>query len=439
MYHFIGIKGSGMSALAQIMTKLGYEVQGSDVEKHFFTQIELDKLNVKIYPFDKENIKQGQIIVRGTTFNEENCEEVKKAKELNLKIYDYPEMLGELTKKFDTIAICGCHGKTTTTGMLSYVLNNTIGCNYLIGDGTGDANPKNKNFVIEACEYQKHFLNYHPKYTIITNIDLDHVDFYKNIDEIIQTFDEFCSQTSEKIIACGDNDNIRKLKNKNIIYYGLNEDNDIKATNIEYTKDGSSFDCIINNSLFGRFNLHIYGKHMIQNALAVIYISKILGLTKEEIENKINTFPGVKRRFTETKIGTNIIIDDYAHHPNEIKAMINSVKQKYPDKKLITVFQPHTFSRTKQFIKDYIEIFNKVDFAYFTEIYKSREKQEDYPDIKTHLITDHIKHSEIITLEDKDKFKNLENSVILIMSPNELKLLVDNIKEALQEQIKIPN
>ena len=119
--------------------------------------------------------------------------------------------------------------------------------------------------------------------------------------------------------------------------------------------------------------------------------------------------------------------------------MINSVKQKYPDKQLITVFQPHTFSRTKQFIKDYIEIFNKVDFAYFIDIYKSREKQEDYPDIKTHLIRDHIKNSEIITLEDKDKFKTLENSVILIMSPNELKLLVDNIKEALQEQIKIPN
>ncbi len=437
MYHFIGIKGSGMSALAQVMTKLGYEVEGSDITEHFFTQIELDKLHVKLLPFDKDNIKEGQTIVRGTTFNENNNEEVKRAKELNLKIFDYPEMLGELTKKFDTIAICGTHGKTTTTGLLSSVLNNTIGTNYLIGDGTGDADPKNKNFVIEACEYQKHFLNYYPKYTIITNIDLDHVDFYHNIDEIIDAFQEFVDRTSTKVIACGDDLNTRKLVSDKIIYYGLNSDNDIRATNIEYTKDGSSFDCIINNELFGRFNLHIYGKHMIQNALAVIYISKELGLSKEVIEKEINSFKGVKRRFTEVVVGSNIVVDDYAHHPNEVKAMINSVKQKYPDKKLITVFQPHTFSRTKEFHKDFIEIFNDVDFAYFTEIYKSREKQEDYPDVHTSMITDKVLNSKIITLEDYNEFKDFENSVILIMSPNELTTLRDGIINVLKEKEKL--
>ena len=437
MYHFIGIKGSGMSALAQVMTKLGYEVEGSDITEHFFTQIELDKLHVKLLPFDKDNIKEGQTIVRGTTFNENNNEEVKRAKELNLKIFDYPEMLGELTKKFDTIAICGTHGKTTTTGLLSSVLNNTIGTNYVIGDGTGDADPKNKNFVIEAREYQKHFLNYYPKYTIITNIDLDHVDFYHNIDEIIDAFQEFVDRTSTKVIACGDDLNTRKLVSDKIIYYGLNSDNDIRATNIEYTKDGSSFDCIINNELFGRFNLHIYGKHMIQNALAVIYISKELGLSKEVIEKEINSFKGVKRRFTEVVVGSNIVVDDYAHHPNEVKAMINSVKQKYPDKKLITVFQPHTFSRTKEFHKDFIEIFNDVDYAYFTEIYKSREKQEDYPDVHTSMITDKVLNSKIITLEDYNEFKDFENSVILIMSPNELTTLRDGIINVLKEKEKL--
>lgn len=433
MYHFIGIKGSGMSALAQIMKKLGYEVQGSDVEKHFFTQIELDKLGVKILPFNKDNIKEGLTIVRGTTFNENNNEEVKKAKELNLKIYDYPEMLGELTKKFETIAICGTHGKTTTTGILSHVLENSIGCNYLIGDGTGDAKPENKKFVIEACEYQQHFLNYYPTYTIITNIDLDHVDFYHNIDEIIATFAKFVEQTKKEVIACGDDKNVRKIKSDKIVYYGLNSDNDICATNIKLNADGSIFDVIINNKLLGTFSLHIYGNHMIQNVLPIIYLSYEFGLTKEQIETLINTFKGVKRRFTETIIGSNIVIDDYAHHPNEVKAMINSVRQKYPNKKLITVFQPHTFSRTKEFYKDFIDIFSKVDKAYFTEIYKSREKQEDYPDIKINIITDNIANSEVITLEDKDVFKNYANSVILVMSPNELKVLTDGIKEVLQK------
>ena len=431
MYHFIGIKGSGMSALAQIMKKLGYEVQGSDVEKHFFTQIELDKLGVKILPFNKDNIKENLTIVRGTTFNENNNEEVKKAKELNLKIYDYPEMLGELTKKFETIAICGTHGKTTTTGILSHVLNNSIGCNYLIGDGTGDAKIGNTKFVIEACEYQQHFLNYYPTYTIITNIDLDHVDFYHNIDEIIATFAKFVEQTKKEVIACGDDKNVRKIKSDKIIYYGLNNDNDICATNIKLNADGSTFDVIIKNKLFGTFNLHIYGNHMIQNVLPIIYLSSCFGLTKEQIETLINSFKGVKRRFAEAVIGSNVVIDDYAHHPNEVRAMINSVRQKYPDKKLITVFQPHTFSRTKEFYKEFIEIFSKVDKAYFTEIYKSREKQEDYPDIKINIITDKIPNSEVITLEDKEVFKNYTNSVILVMSPNELKVLTDGIKEVL--------
>ena len=431
MYHFIGIKGSGMSALAQIMKKLGYEVQGSDVEKHFFTQIELDKLGVKILPFNKDNIKENLTIVRGTTFNENNNDEVKKAKELNLKIYDYPEMLGELTKKFETIAICGTHGKTTTTGILSHVLNNSIGCNYLIGDGTGDAKIGNTKFVIEACEYQQHFLNYYPTYTIITNIDLDHVDFYHNIDEIVATFAKFVEQTKKEVIACGDDKNVRKIKSDKIIYYGLNNDNDICATNIKLNADGSTFDVIIKNKLFGTFNLHIYGNHMIQNVLPIIYLSSCFGLTKEQIETLINSFKGVKRRFTEAVIGSNVVIDDYAHHPNEVRAMINSVRQKYPDKKLITVFQPHTFSRTKEFYKEFIEIFSKVDKAYFTEIYKSREKQEDYPDIKINIITDKIPNSEVITLEDKEVFKNYTNSVILVMSPNELKVLTDGIKEVL--------
>ena len=433
MYHFIGIKGSGMSALAQIMKKLGYEVQGSDVEKHFFTQIELDKLGVKILPFNKDNIKENLTIVRGTTFNENNNEEVKKAKELNLKIYDYPEMLGELTKKFETIAICGTHGKTTTTGILSHVLDNSIGCNYLIGDGTGDAKIGNTKFVIEACEYQQHFLNYYPTYTIITNIDLDHVDFYHSIDEIVATFAKFVEQTKKEVIACGDDKNVRKIKSDKIIYYGLNSDNDICATNIKLNADGSTFDVIIKNKLFGTFNLHIYGNHMIQNVLPIIYLSSCFGLTKEQIETLINSFKGVKRRFTETVIGSNVVIDDYAHHPNEVRAMINSVRQKYPDKNLITVFQPHTFSRTKEFYKEFIEIFSKVDKAYFTEIYKSREKQEDYPDIKINIITDNIANSEVITLEDKDIFKNYTNSVILVMSPNELKVLTDGIKEVLKK------
>ena len=212
MYHFIGIKGSGMSALAQIMNSLGIDVQGSDVDKHFFTEEGLIKNGIKIYEFNKENIKKNLKIVQGNAFNENNNEEVKRAKELNLEIITYQEMVGKISKMFKTICIAGCHGKTTTTAMLSHVLNDITGCNYLIGDGTGYANKKNKYFALESCEYKRHFLSYFPSYSIITNIELDHVDYYKDLDDVIAAYQSFINKTSKTAILNGDDENVKKLK-----------------------------------------------------------------------------------------------------------------------------------------------------------------------------------------------------------------------------------
>ena len=170
MYHFIGIKGSGMSALAQIMKNLGYDVQGSDVETHFFTEVGLVKDGIKILPFDENNIHENMKIVRGATFTDDHPE-VKRAKELGPNIYSYADMVGSLTRKFKTICIAGCHGKTTTTSMMAHVLNQIKGANYLIGDGTGYSNKENEFFILESCEYRRHFLAYTPYYAIITNID----------------------------------------------------------------------------------------------------------------------------------------------------------------------------------------------------------------------------------------------------------------------------
>ena len=193
MYHFIGIKGSGMSALAQIMKELGYSVQGSDVPKYFFTEDGLRELGIPVLPFDANNIEDGMKIVRGASFHEENVE-VKKAIDLGLNMYSYAEMVGSLTKKFRSICIAGCHGKTTTTSMMAHVLNNIKGANYLIGDGTGYANRENEYFIVESCEYRRHFLAYTPDYAIITNIDLDHVDYFKDIDDVIYAYREFANK-----------------------------------------------------------------------------------------------------------------------------------------------------------------------------------------------------------------------------------------------------
>ena len=271
MYHFIGIKGSGMSALAQIMKELGYEVQGSDYDKHFFTQVGLEELNIKILPFDENNISENMKIVKGATFNSENNLEVKKAEELDLEIYTYSEMVGKLTEKFKTICVCGCHGKTTTTSMFAHVLNSTIGCNYLIGDGTGYADPKNEFFILESCEYCRHFLDYNPYYVIITNIDLDHVDYFTGIDDVIDAYQTFANKADKMIIACGDDPYTHSLEvNKPIFYYGLDEDNDIRAINVEYKETGISFEVEIEGNYYGNYDLPIYGKHNLLNVLAVI-------------------------------------------------------------------------------------------------------------------------------------------------------------------------
>jgi UDP-N-acetylmuramate--alanine ligase len=373
-YHFIGIKGSGMSSLAQIMYDLGEYVQGSDVEEHLFTQEPLDERRIKILPFDENNIKEDMIIIKGGAFKEDHPE-VKKALELGVKIHTYFEMLGELSKMFDSIAICGCHGKTTTTSLLSHVFNNTVGTNYLIGDGTGHANKDNKYFIFEACEHRRNFLNYSPKYIIMTNIELDHVDYYKDLEDIKSAYLEFGNKASKLIIACGDDSNIRSLKfNPEIMYYGINDNNDVVAKNLVLTSGGSSFDVYIKDKLIGHFDLPLFGKHMILNALAVITMSYVSNLDMDEVSGLIRTFKGAKRRFKEKVIDDIVIIDDYAHHPTEVKVTIESARQKYPNKEIVAIFLPHTSSRVKVLYKDFADALNIADKAYVMEIFNDIKK-----------------------------------------------------------------
>ncbi len=413
MYHFIGIKGSGMSSLAIIMKNLGYNVQGSDYEKHYFTEENLIKNNIKILNFNEENIKDNMIIIKGNTFNEENIE-VKEAIKKNLKIYTYQEMVDIITKNYNLIAVSGCHGKTTTSSMLSHVLNS----NYLIGDGSGYIN-NSDYFVLEACEYKRHFLKYNPKTIIITNIDLDHVDYYKDIKDIIKAYQEF-SNKAKTIIACGDNTYTKQIKHNNLYYYGTEENNYFQGKNIEYKETGITFDLYINKEYKYKFNLPFYGKHMLLNSLAVISTCYLNNIELNKIEERLKTFKGAKRRFKETKVLDNIIIDDYAHHPNEIKSLIEGAKQKYKNKQIIGIFEPHTFSRTKEFYKQISEELNKIDYSYIMDIYPSREKQKDYKGITSNLIIKNLNNGEHLKKEEINKLLKHHNSVLLFMSPNDL-------------------
>ena len=419
MYYLIGIKGTGMSALAGILKDLGYEVKGSDNDNHYFTEEGLKEKNIEVLSYDPKNIQEGMYIIKGGAIKDDNTE-VQRALELGLKIHPYEEMVAKLTTMFQTITIAGCHGKTTTTSMLSHVLDELRGANYLIGDGTGHANKENKYFVLEACEYKRHFLAYHPYYAIITNIDLDHVDYYQDIDDVISAYTEYANNAEKMVIACGDDPYTHSLEvDKPIFYYGLDEDNDIIAKEVEYTENGTSFDVFIEDNYYGHFDLKLFGKHMLLDALAVISFCYYERLEAKEVSKTLKTFEGAKRRFTEYPVLDNIVIDDYAHHPAEIRATLKAVNQKYPDKKTVVVFSPHTYSRTKAFKDDYIDVLSKVDKAYIMDIYGARENQEDF-DITSEDLIKEIPNSESISKDQIDKLLGAHNSVIIFMSPNDI-------------------
>lgn len=417
-YYCIGIKGAGMSTLANILYDLGNEVSGyDDVKDHKFTEEGLEKRGIKIYYDNTHDIPKDTIVTYSVAFSE-NHREIKRVKELGLEIKKYNEIIGDITKKFKTISISGTHGKTTTSKLITHVLDNIYGVSYFIGDGTGVANKNSDTFVIESDEFNRHFLAYHPTYTVITNIELEHTEIYRDIEDIIETFERFANEnTSKLIVACGDNENVRKINfNKEVIFYGLDSKNDLYAKNLSLDENGASFDVVLDGSEYGHFELPIYGKYMVLNALACIAICIKEGVNKEDIYNNLKTFKNAKRRFAESKAGDSIVIDDYAHHPTEIKVTLEAVRQKYPNKELVVVFKPNTYSRTKEFPKEFVEALNIADKAYVTEIDCNREDPKDYPGITSNIIIENLKNGEIISEDTIDKLLIHKNAVVCFMS-----------------------
>ena len=427
IYYFIGIKGSGMSSLAQIMFDLGYKIEGSDKPDHFFTEVPLIERGIKINEFNENNINENMIIVKGNAFTDENVE-VKKALELGLKIYTYQEMIAEITNNTKLICVSGCHGKTSTCTMFKNVLS-TFGVNYLIGDGTGHADKINEYFVLESCEYKRHFLSYNPYYTIVTNIELDHTDYYKDLDDVMDAFNEFVNKTRNTVIMCGDDINTRKIKtNKKVLFYGFNENNDIYLKNIKYDNDFTNADIIINNELYMNVTFPFNANHLLLNALSVIAVCYLENLDKDKVKENVLKIEHAKRRFIEEKFKSNILIDDYAHHPTEVRVTIEAAKKKYPNKQVIAIFKAHTKSRVKFFYKEFAEALNLADKAYVMDIGEDR-KEVGYDDVTCNLIIDNLNNGEYISLDTVNKLLQYKDSVLLFMSSKDIYVLEDKYKE----------
>ncbi len=417
-FHFIGIKGSGMSALAQVLHDMKKQVQGSDVEKQFFTQRPLEQKGITLLPFERNNIKSDQQVIVSAAYGDDH-EEVQRAHELGLDVKKYPTFLGEFIQKFTSVAVTGSHGKTSTTGLLSHVLGSAFPTSYLIGDGTGKGEEDSTYFVFEACEYRRHFLNYKPDYCIMTNVDFDHPDYFKDVQDVFSAFQEMAMQVKKAIVACGDDEHLQEIHaNVPVVYYGFAEDNDFQARNVETTNEGTQFDVFVRNSLYGSFTIPGYGRHNVLNALAVIALCHYENVSAEVVAEHLKTFKGVKRRFTEKTIEKQVLIDDYAHHPTEIAATIEATKQKYPDLNVVAIFQPHTFTRTKTFLKEFAESLKKADYVYLCDIFGSA--RENAGSLTIADLQDLIPKAKVITEEAIAVLKNHEDSVLLFMGAGDI-------------------
>ncbi|MCX8129841.1 MAG: UDP-N-acetylmuramate--L-alanine ligase [Clostridia bacterium] len=399
--HFVGIGGSSMSGLAEILISLGYKISGSDMKESASTQ-KLGKMGAQIRPYHSaESIENPDLVVY-TVAVKDNNPELIKAREMGIPVIDRAALLGQLMKKYPfSIAISGTHGKTTTTSMVTMIMLEsgldptihiggelpTIGGNTKIGG--------NQYFITEACEYYGSFLKFNPYLAVILNIELDHVDYFKDIDHIKDTFYMFAKLVPDNgyVVACIDDANtselINRLSCKKITYGVKSPDAEWTATGIEYDEKGcASFKLVKDGSELDIIRLSVPGIHNVSNSLAAIASCYALGCDLKSIKEGLLKFTGTLRRFELKGIADNIrVVDDYAHHPSEVVATLKAAKNGNYDK-VWCVFQPHTYTRTKSLLGDFSKAFSNADRVIVSDIYAAREI--DTGEIHSSMVADKI-------------------------------------------------
>lgn len=436
MIYFIGIKGTGMAALACILNDLGYEVMGSDLEKHFFTEEPLKERKIKIIPFDTERIPDNSTVIIGNAFLEDFSEVIQARNNPTLKCYRYHEFLGEFMKDYNTICVAGSHGKTTTTGMLSTMLNHSSPTGWLIGDGSGSVGKDTLNLAVEACEFRRHFLAYHPDYAIITNVEIDHVDYFKDEADYRSAYEEFSKNVKKKLIVFGDDPEVRKCNFAcEYVTYGLNENNDYQAVDIEEDAKGMSYTLTYQNQALYRFHLPFVGRHLLWNSMAVVIAGIFMGMDYASIEEGLCCFHGVKRRFVVEEVDQNVFIDDYAHHPTEVSITIDAARKRYPDKKLVAIFKPHRASRVFYFRNQFAEALKKADKVYLCD-FTSIDDYADGIDIDISYLSEIIPASCILPENQEGAIMLAKEApaVFLFMSSKDIYHLAQKVKEIENKQ-----
>ena len=389
--HFIGVGGIGMSGLAQIMNNMGFNIQGSDLNRNKNTD-RLIKSGIKVYfGHHQKNLNKATMIVISSAIKKHNSELIA-ARHKKLSIFNRGEMLANIVALKKNIIITGSHGKTTTTSLVANILEDAGLDPTIINGGVINSLKNNAQLgkgewaVIESDESDGSFLKLPVTYSIVTNVDKEHLDFYGSFEKLKKSFCAFIEKTPSlgKALLCIDNNNLRSLlsrcKTLNFLTYGFNKNSNYQITNVKKNKNHSIFDLKVklpSKRIFYIRNIvvNLIGDHNITNATAAIGVGLNLGIKIKKIKKTLKMFLGIQRRFTKVfSVGKREFYDDYAHHPTEIKAVINSARQVYKDRKIICVFQPHRYSRVNSLKNEFASSFKSSDTVVLCPVYSAGEK-----------------------------------------------------------------
>ncbi len=406
-YHFIGIGGIGTSGLAKLLIKHGASVSGSDMADSPVLQ-DLQTLGAQIHIGHKpENIPpEARAVVISAAIAAGNPE-LARAGERGLPIHKYAEMLGRMFDQYEGIAVAGTHGKSTASAWIAYILEKGgQSPSFIIGAdvpqlGGSSGVGAGRAFVAEACEYDRSFLNLHPHIAVILNIEQDHLDYYRDEDEIIDAFTEFASQVKPggTLIANGDDKNVHRVLRRippdtKILTCGLQPANDIRADRTAIREGLYEFELIRSGSPVGNTRISIPGKHNIANALAAAAAGLAAGLDPQTVVQHLGGFTGIDRRLMfKAQINGITILDDYAHHPTEIRASLQAIRDRYSPKRLWCVFQPHQYSRTRFLLDDFAESFKLADKTIVPEIYFVRDTAESRKTVNAEMLAQRIRQN----------------------------------------------
>ncbi|HEU4886990.1 MAG TPA: UDP-N-acetylmuramate--L-alanine ligase [Thermoanaerobaculia bacterium] len=435
--HFVGIGGIGMSGLAEILNGAGHTVTGCDLKRSAATDLLASRGIAVTLGHDASHVAGNDLVVITSAVKGEHAE-VDAARMQGVRIMKRAEVLGAIVNEKRSVGVAGTHGKTTTSAMISMVLEEAgLDPTILVGGmvrnlGTNAKRGAGDLLVVEADEYDRTFHHLHPEIAVVTNIEADHLEYYKTFENILEAFRIFVGGIKRKgvVIGCCDDEDVARLlrhAEQRRVGYGLSEDADVRAVNLQFNERGSSFEV----PGVGFFKLFIPGEHNVRNALAAIAVGREVGLSGEQIAAGLAKFLGVDRRFQI--LGSYqgaVVVDDYAHHPTEIRATLEAARGGYPDRRVVALFQPHLYSRTRDFAREFGEALLVADVPIVTPIYAAREHPEE--GVSAKLISDAVEGVEFLDRSHAQIINEMRrrlrpNDIFIVMGAGDVHEIAEEI------------